>query len=72
MKVIEIDFERLRRHAEDERWNNAAIAKETGLSAVTIGKIINGKCDPQATNLKKVCDTIGLPIEEAFLEKAAA
>lgn len=72
MKVIKIDFEKLQRHAEDERWNNSAIAKQTGLSTVTIGKILKGQVDPMATNLKKVCDTIGIPIEEAFTEQAAA
>lgn len=72
MKVIKIDFEKLQKHAEEERWSNAAIAKKTGLSVMGISKILKGEVDPQATNLKKVCDTIGIPIEEAFIERAAA
>lgn len=72
MKVIQINTARLRQQAEDERWSDRLIAKKTGLSGTAVGKILNGKVDPAATNLKKICDTIGLPIEEAFIEKAAA
>lgn len=72
MKVIQIDFQKLRERAESERWSDSAIARETGLTSAGVNKVLNGKTDPRSTNLKKICDTIGLPIEEAFVEPQAA
>jgi transcriptional regulator with XRE-family HTH domain len=70
--VVRVDFEKLARRAKEERWSPFTIAKSTGLNPATIGLIFQGKSDPQASNLKRICDTIGLPIEEAFVSDAAA
>lgn len=72
MKVIQINTERLRQQAEDERWSDRLIAKKVGLTPMGVSNIMRGKVDPAATNLKKICDTIGLPIEEAFIETVVA
>lgn len=72
MKESQVNTEKLREVATAEQWSDRAIARNTGLTNESVGKILNGKVEPKATNLKKICDTIGLPIGEAFIEKAAA
>ena len=72
MKTLSVDFEKLRLHAEKERWSDSAIARKTGISQPAVSKILGGRATPKADSLKKICDTIGLPIEEAFTGKAAA
>lgn len=72
MKRSDVDFEKLREAAEIERLSDRAIAEKTGLSPFGVGKILRGQTEPGASNLKRICDTIGLPIDEAFIEKAAA
>lgn len=63
-----VDFEFLKRQAELEDWSDSAIARKTGISQAGVSKIMRGSADPKATTLKKICDTIGLPIEKAFTE----
>ncbi len=72
MNEIKVNTEKLRQQATDEKWSDRAIAQNTGLSHEAVGKILNGKVNPKATNLKKICDVIGVPIGDAFIEKAAA
>jgi len=70
--MSKLDFQKIARHAEENRWSAAKIAEKTGLAAVTVLSTFKGENTPSATNLKAICDTIGLPIEEAFTEEAAA
>jgi transcriptional regulator with XRE-family HTH domain len=72
MAEIGINYEKLRQVARDERWTDNAIARNTGLSQGGVSKILNGQVIPSAPSLKKICDTIGLPIHEVFVEKKAA
>lgn len=70
--AIVVDFEKLREHAEKERWSDSAIARKTGISQPAVSKILGGRATPKADSLKKICDAIGLPISEAFTDRAAA
>lgn len=70
--MSKLDFQKIARHAEDNRWTASSIAKRTGLHYQTVLAIFKGENTPTATNLKAICDTIGLPIEEAFTEEVAA
>lgn len=71
MTDLTVDHKKLRAIAEKERWSNAALAKETGLSREAISKILNGNVRPLAVSLKRICDVIGVPIEEFFLDRSA-
>ncbi|MDI1241837.1 MAG: helix-turn-helix transcriptional regulator [bacterium] len=66
-----INCEKLRKHAVSERWSGSAIARKTGISSAAVSKILGGQVTPKADSLKKICDAIGLPIQEAFIEKTA-
>ena len=70
-KLWLVNADRIREHAERERWSNRKIARETGLSKEGVSRILNGEVDPGASKLKQICDVIGFPIEEAFVEKSA-
>ena len=70
--LIEIDTKKLRRHAEEERWSDSAIARKSGLTQSGVTKVMNGKVHPRAGTLKLICDTIAIPIEEVFVKKHAA
>lgn len=72
MSELDINHEKLRERAEEERWSDSAIARKTGISQAGVSKVMGGRVEPKATTLKKICDTIGLPIDEAFVEKRAA
>lgn len=67
-----VNFEKLRERATAEKWSDRALAKHTGISHDAVNRILKGQNDPQATNLKKICDAIGLPIQDAFVDKLAA
>lgn len=67
--VIRVDFEKLRDRAKAERFGPTLLAQATGLTRATIYTLFNGVTEPSALTLKKVCDVIGLPIEEAFIEE---
>lgn len=65
--VIEVDFKKLRRHAKANRWSSPKIAAKIGVSKSSVWSVLVGRTpDPGATTLKKICDVIGLPIEDAF------
>jgi DNA-binding phage protein len=74
-QVVKVDFKAIRDHAKANRWGVTKIAESSGLTRTTIYSILGGKTDPSAATLKKVCDVIGFPIEDAFTQakrKAAA
>ena len=67
-----IDTNKIAEHAKANRWSAERIAAEIPeISAATVLNVLKGNNTPSATNLKAICDTIGLPIEEAFTEEAA-
>lgn len=68
--MTRIDAEKLQNHAKSNRWSARQIAKEAGLSDTGVHLVLKGKVDPSATALKKICDVIGFPIEEAFIDDA--
>ena len=68
---IKIDFPKIRRIAKERGLTGSRIAMKAGVSKATVHFIFRGSVDPKAVNLKAVCDAIGLPIEEAFVKKAA-
>ncbi len=68
-QVVKVDFKAIRDHAKANRWGVTKIAASSGLTRTTIYSILGGKTDPSAATLKKVCDVIGFPIENAFTEK---
>ena len=63
-----VNFEKLQKTVVDESWTEAEIAKRTGISKYGVQKILKGETEPRASNLKRICDAIGLPIEQAFLD----
>ena len=65
-----IDLDKIAEHMKENRWNASRIAEKAGISIKAVTTTLNGKHTPTATNLKAICDTIGLPIEEAFTEEA--
>lgn len=67
-QTTKVDFKRLRDHAKANRWTANAIAREIGVTPGTLYAVFRGKSEPSAATLKKVCDTIGLPIEDAFMQ----
>lgn len=67
MTTQKLDFQKIAKHAEANRWNGHAIAKKAGISFTTVYNVLNGKQEPSATNLKAICDTIGLSIEDVFI-----
>lgn len=62
-----IDYQKLRSFAKRERWSARQIAMATGISSNTVGNIFKGTTEPRASSLKRICDLIGLPIDQAFL-----
>lgn len=68
MNMIQVDFDKIKRVAKQNRWSGNHIAVKSGLSRAGVALILKGKSEPAAVNLKKICDVIGLPIEEAFIE----
>lgn len=70
--MTKLDFKKIAEHAEANRWNGHAIAKKAGISFTTVYNVLNGKQEPSATNLKAICDTIGLSVEEVFITEAEA
>lgn len=70
MVVIRIDFAKLGKKAKEDRWSSYKIADKAGISAGTVLKILTGRSkNPEAINLKKVCDVIGVPIEDVFIKE---
>ena len=69
---LKVDHKKILEHARAEGWTDRAIAREIGLSHWSVTKALNGIVQPSAPNLKKICDAIGFPIEQAFTETAKA
>lgn len=67
--IVKVDFQRIRSHAQAGNFFPARLAREAGVSRMTVYQLMKGKTEPLATNLKAICDVIGLPIEEAFVAK---
>jgi len=62
-----IDYQKIESFAKRERWNARQIALATGISSNTVGNIFKGTTEPRASSLKRICDLIGLPIDQAFI-----
>jgi|GEM_PF-5469619 len=71
-KVVQVNFKKIQKHAKENRWSGLAIAREAGISASAVSQLFKGKVEPSAVNLYKVCDVIGLPIQEVFTTRRAA
>lgn len=67
MSVPKLDTNKIAEHAKLNRWSAAAIAEKTGISAATVLNVLKGENTPSATNLKAICDTIGLSVEDVFI-----
>jgi len=72
MKSPKLDTVKIAEHAEANRWSAAAIAKQVNMSPAAVINVLQGKNTPSATNLKAICDTIGLSVEEVFITEAEA
>ena len=73
MNVIKINFEQIGEAVEKSGLSTREIARKAGIiSHSTVHNILRRNSNPEAINLKKVCDVIGLPIEKAFIERRAA
>ena len=73
MSTIKVDFARLRATAKAKKLSSYKIAKKDGqIAPATIVKILNGSTTPTAVSLKRICDVLDFPIEDAFTTKAAA
>lgn len=72
--MVTIDFNKIRERAISERWSTYKIAKQCGymMTPNTVSRILKGTTNPSAVHLKAVCDVIGLPIDQAFLEAETA
>lgn len=72
--VVQIDFTKIREAAKATGLSTRKIAKRAGgiSHQVVFAVLTNDEANPSAINLKKVCDVIGVPIEDAFLELKTA
>ena len=71
-RLIEIDFPRLREAAKTKGLTVREIATRAGeITHGTVHSILNGKTDPSARNIKRVCNVLDIPIEDVFIEEAA-
>jgi len=67
-----VNFKKLQRAVSNEQLTEAEIAKKTGISKYGLQKILKGETEPRASNLKRICDAIGLPIDQAFVDGVSA
>ena len=67
-----VNFKKLQRAVSNEQLTEAEIAKKTGISKYGLQKILKGETEPRASNLKRICDAIGLPIDQAFIDGVSA
>lgn len=67
-----LDHKKIADHARDNRWSATQIAERIGVTPNTVLNVFKGEANPSATNLKAICDVIGLPIEEVFIETERA
>lgn len=72
MSTQKVNAKKIAEHADANRWTANSIATATGLASSTVWNILKGKAEPSATNLKAICDTIGLSVEEVFITEAEA
>lgn len=70
--VISVDFGKLKKAADVRGLSGNRVARESGLSNGAVHLILNGKVEPSAVNLKKICNVVGVPIEDAFTTRRAA
>ncbi|WP_329177856.1 helix-turn-helix domain-containing protein [Streptomyces sp. NBC_01477] len=72
MPKIRIQDERLTRAAAAHGdHTNYAIAKRTGLSQDTVGRLRKGAAAPSATSLVTLAQTYGIPMEELVENQTA-
>ncbi|MBC9706315.1 MAG: helix-turn-helix transcriptional regulator [Enterococcus sp.] len=55
MKCKKEAFERL---MKQNFFNNATLAEAMGVNVMTVSKLRNGKTEPQAATLKKLCEAL--------------
>ena len=67
-----VNFEKLQITVSREQLTETEIAKMTGISKYGLQKILKGESEPRASNLKRLCDAIGLPIDQAFVDGVSA
>jgi transcriptional regulator with XRE-family HTH domain len=71
--IVAIDFKRIKAAAAASGLTVREIAARAGgITHSTVFSILTGNTNPAAVNVKKVCDVLGLRIEDVFIDKAAA
>jgi transcriptional regulator with XRE-family HTH domain len=63
-----VNSKKLKATAKERGYTANRVARESGVSGATVHFIFGGTVDPKASNLKRICDVLGLPIEEAFIQ----
>ena len=72
-KVIRIDFKKMRDAAAAQRLSTRTIAEQAGgMTHSTVYGVLRGETNPSAINVKRICDVLGLPVGEVFIETKAA
>lgn len=66
--MAKLNHEKIATHAKKNRWSATAVAERIGVTQQTVSNVFAGKAVPSATNLKAICDVIGLPVEDVFIE----
>jgi len=70
MNVIQVDSNKIKAAAAATGLTVRKIAARAGIvSHSTVANVLNGEITPSATNLKRICDALDLPIEDVFIEK---
>lgn len=68
--ITRIDFPKIKAAAEASGLSVREIARRAGdITHSTVYYILNGRENASAVNVKKVCNVIGLRIEDVFIEK---
>jgi len=71
--AVRIDFAKIREAAERSGLTVREIAARCGdITHSAVHSILHGNTNPAAVNVKKVCNVLGLKIEDVFIEKRAA
>ena len=67
-----VDSKRIKQAAKEKGFTGNRLAREANVSGATVHFIFGGTVDPKASNLKRICDVLGLPIEDAFVSTKKA
>ena len=68
MENLEVNFILLNKLRKDQEKTFAGMEKSTGVPEATIKNVLLGKTKrPGADTLRKICDDLGIPVEDAFL-----